>query len=66
MKDFIKSFQRDSEGHWTCTAPCQIELAGGRIQVAVGTRFTAGTRFMDVDIAGLLDAEYEKAKRRPG
>lgn len=60
MKDFIRCFHRDSDGHWTCIEPCQIELPGGRIQVASGTRFTAGTRFMDVDIAELLDREYDK------
>jgi len=60
MHDFIKCFQRDAEGHWLCLMPCEIDLPGGRIQVAVGTRFTGGTRFMDVDIAQLLDTQYEK------
>jgi hypothetical protein len=58
VKDFIRYFRRDSAGHWTCIAPCEIDLPAGRVQVAVGTRFTAGTRFMDVDIAELLDGGY--------
>jgi hypothetical protein len=31
------------------------------MQVAVGTRFTVGTRFMDVDVADLLDRHHERA-----
>ena len=62
MKDVMACFHRNSEGHWTCIKPCQIELPGGRIQVSTGTRFTAGTRFMDVDIAELLDTEYHKER----
>jgi len=60
VKDVIDCFERDSPGHWTCTKACEIDLAGRRIQVAVGTRFTHGTRFMGVDIAELLDEQYEK------
>ena len=62
VPDFIQCFRRDSPGHWTCTRPCEIDLSGGRIQVAAGTIFTAGTRFMDVDIAALLDEEFEKER----
>jgi len=45
--------------------PCEIDLPGGRIQVATETRFTAGTQFMDVDIAKLLDELYN-AGGHPG
>jgi len=65
VKDFIRCFRRDSAGHWTCIEPCEIDLPRGRIQVATGTRFTAGTRFMDVDIAELLDGSYA-AGAHPG
>jgi hypothetical protein len=58
VKDFIRSFRRDSAGHWVCIKPCEIDLPGGRIQVSIGTRVTVGTRFMDIDIAELLDQEY--------
>jgi len=61
---FIQCFLRDSPGHWTCITPCEIDLAGGRIQVAVGTRFTRGTRFMEVDIAELLDQQLEENRLR--
>jgi hypothetical protein len=59
VKDFIHCFRRDSAGHWTCIEPCEIDLPGGRIQVATGTRVSAGTRFMDVGIAELLDEMYK-------
>jgi len=53
LKDILKCFVRESPGHWTCVTPCELNLPGGRVQVAVGTRFTLGTRFMGVDIAKL-------------
>lgn len=62
MPHFIHCFVRESAGHWACIEACQIELPGGRVQVSAGTRFAAGTKFMDVDIAGLLDAEYKRAR----
>jgi hypothetical protein len=60
VRDFIHCFHRDAPGHWTCIKPCEIDLSGGRIQVSPGTRFIAGTRFMDVDIAELLDEQYQQ------
>jgi hypothetical protein len=33
------------------------------VQMAVGTRFSAGERFMDVDIALLLDKERARSLR---
>jgi len=59
VKKLIRCFHRDSAGHWTCIESCEIDLPGGRIQVAEGTRFTAGTRFMEVDIAELLEGSYD-------
>jgi hypothetical protein len=62
MGDFIKRFERSSAGHWTCIEPCEIALPAGRIQVALGAHFTRGTRFMDVDIAELLDTEHARCR----
>jgi hypothetical protein len=55
MKDLDKDFRRDRDGAWVCVNPTELVLPSGRIQVAVGTRFTPGTRFMGVDIARLLE-----------
>ena len=55
MNDLDKDFRRDRDGAWVCVNPTELVLPSGRIQVAVGTRFTPGTRFMGVDIARLLE-----------
>ena len=55
MKDLDKDFRRDKDGAWVCVNPTELVLPSGRIQVAVGTRFTPGTRFMGVDIVRLLE-----------
>jgi hypothetical protein len=63
LEDIIHCFHRDSAGHWICTRPCEVDLPGGRVQMAVGTRFNSGERFMDVDIALLLDQERARSLR---
>ena len=55
MQNFYRSFLREKYGGWLCTEPAELELPSGRIQVAVGTRFTRGTRYMGVDVATLLE-----------
>ena len=64
MEKFIKAFVRDSYGVWLCVHRATLDLPVGRIQVTPGSKFTRGTRFMDVDLAEMLDAEYEKQQRR--
>ena len=61
MQNFAKSFVRDEDGAWLCIEPATLDLPTGRIQVAVGTRFTAGTRFMGVDLARLLEDRKDGA-----
>ena len=41
-----------------CLQPAELLLPQGRIQVNPGTRFTRGTRFMNVEIAALLSEAY--------
>jgi hypothetical protein len=60
MKQFIKHFRREAAGVWTCLEPATVELPQGRVQVTPGTRLTLGTRFMNVEIARLLDQEYSR------
>jgi hypothetical protein len=67
MRQFIRHFRREGEGVWICVEPATLELPQGRVQVAPGTRFTIGTMFMNVELAALLDAEYQKENsRHPG
>ena len=61
MHALARKFVREKDGTWLCVEAAELALPTGRIQVAVGTRFTRGTRFMGVDVAQLLE-EYE---RRP-
>jgi len=62
MQNFIKNFVRDSSGAWRCIAPADVQLSSGRVQVTPGSVFVRGTRFMNVDLALLLDEQ--SAKRR--
>jgi hypothetical protein len=62
VRDFIKHFVRDKYGAWHCISPADIDLPKGRVQVTPGTVFTRGTKFMNVDLAELLEAEYIKSK----
>ena len=55
MRDLRRDFVREHDGAWVCIKPTELVLPSGRIQVAVGTRFTPGTRFMGVDVARLLE-----------
>lgn len=64
MEEFIKHFRRESGGVWVCVSPATLELTPGRVQVTAGTRFTIGTKFMNVDLARMLDEEYSRLQKR--
>jgi hypothetical protein len=57
---FIKRFRREGVGVWICIEPAELLLPEGRIQITPGTRFTRGTTFMNVELARLLDEQYER------
>jgi hypothetical protein len=65
MRNFIRHFVRDSYGAWRCVEPATLDLPQGRVQVTPGTVFTRGTRFMNVDIAEMLDRQYETYGQHP-
>lgn len=60
LQNFIKHFRRLGQGVWVCVEPATLELPQGRIQVTPGSQFTTGTRFMNVELARLLDDQYER------
>lgn len=64
MENFIKHFRRESGGNWLCVEPATLELSEGRVQVTPGTRLTVGHRFMNVDLARMLDEEYSRSYKR--
>jgi hypothetical protein len=65
MEHFIRHFRREGVGVWVCIAPATLDLPQGRVQVAAGSRFTLGTRFMNVELASLLEAEYRRQQSGP-
>ena len=62
MQEFARRFVREPSGAWLCVEAAELTLPSGRIQVAIGTRFTAGQRFMGVDVARLLDEHYRRTQ----
>ena len=61
MKTFFRAFIRNADGSWTCTAPATYEGLLGRIQVNPGQTFRPGERFMNVDVASLLEEQSAAA-----
>jgi hypothetical protein len=59
--EYITSFRRERGGTWICLAPTTIDHPRGRIQVAPGSSFSKGTRFMGVDLAAWLDQQIVEA-----
>jgi hypothetical protein len=64
VQNFMRSFVREKDGAWLCVEAAELQLASGRIQVAVGTRFTRGTRYMGIDVAGLLEEHFQRERPR--
>ncbi|MGH8514697.1 MAG: hypothetical protein ACREV8_12300 [Gammaproteobacteria bacterium] len=61
MQHFIKHFRREGAGNWICVEPATLAMPQGRIQITPGTRITIGTKFMNVDLARMLDEEYSRS-----
>ena len=55
MERFFRTFNRNADGSWTCIEPATYEGPQGRMQVNPGHVFRRGQRFMNVDVAGLLE-----------
>lgn len=63
MKNFIKHFVREGVGRWTCFEDAELDTPAGRIQVTAGATFTRGTKFMNYDVAAMLDEQQAKEER---
>ena len=57
MAHYLESFRRLRDGSWKCERAVTIEHPRGRIQVASGSVFVPGTKFMDIDLAEWLDEQ---------
>ena len=53
---------RDATGAWRSIAPAEIHLPTGRVQVTAGMMFRRGERFMNVDLAAVLEQHYGREK----
>jgi hypothetical protein len=62
VQNVIKSFVRERDGAWRCIEAAELTLPSGRIQVAAGTRFIRGIPYMGVDLARLLEEQYERIR----
>lgn len=62
MQQFIKHFRREGAGVWVCVEPATLDLPQGRVQVNPGTRLIIGSKFMNVDLVRMLDAEHSRAR----
>ena len=65
MKQFIKHFRREGVGVWVCVADATLALPEGRVQVAAGSRFTLGTKFMNVELAAMLEEQHRLSGGEP-
>jgi hypothetical protein len=59
MHNFIKAFERNTNGSWTCIAAATVDGPDGRIQVAPGLIILPGTIFMGIDLASWLERYYQ-------
>ena len=66
MQNFIKHFRRESAGVWVCVDAATLQLPEGRVQVAPGSRFTLGTKFMNIELAAILEREYQRTTSPTG
>lgn len=63
IEHFSKHFRREKAGVWICVEPTTLELPRCRIEFMPGTRLTTGTRFMNVELARMLDEQYNRTSR---
>jgi hypothetical protein len=55
MARTYNGFRRNPDGSWTCFTESTFEGPNGHVQVAPGTTFIPGFKYMGVDLAALLD-----------
>jgi len=65
MSELLRAFRRGADGTWICVEPTTFDGPNGRIQVAPGTAFVPGARFMGADMAKWLDQQLAVFGKRP-
>jgi hypothetical protein len=61
IEGWIRHFRRDRAGVWVCLESVTLDLPEGRVQVTPGSRFTIGTKFMNIELARMLDEAFSGA-----
>jgi hypothetical protein len=56
-------FERIENGKWTCIKQIGFNTKRGRIDIGPGSIFTIGTNFMGVDLAFVLETEYQRRQK---
>jgi hypothetical protein len=65
IEGWIRHFRRDGAGVWVCMESVTLDLPEGRVQVTPGSRFTIGTKFMNLELARILDEAFSRAQPPP-
>jgi hypothetical protein len=63
MRRLTEHFVRDLFGSWLCIEAIDLDLPGGRVHVALGTRLTRGTTFLGIDLVSVLDEQWDKERQ---
>lgn len=63
MGRYLAYFKREGWGIWTCVEDVRLELAEGEVELLAGTSLVAGTKYMGIDLAMLLEAERSRLGR---
>ena len=61
-------FERVASDEWTCIKAIGFTTTRGQVRIVPGTTFKAGTNITGIDMAFLLENEYERrrvAENRP-
>jgi hypothetical protein len=63
VRQFIRHFTREAPGMWKCVSDATLDTPSGRVQVLAGSIFMRGTRYMNVDVGEMLEAEYQRQQK---
>ena len=66
LEQFIRYFRRETGGIWVCVEAATLDLPNGRVQVSEGQRFTIGMKYMNVELARILDEAHSRVSARRG
>lgn len=67
MRNFMRCFERERQGVWRCRSFATLLLPEGKkVEIAPETVLVRGSSFMGLDLADMLDEQYQKDTAPPG